>query len=321
MMSHLHLILPPKLYENIERAGINTAKQILVLSVWEIKKKTNLSTQDIKLIKSYVANEMSPSSILTSKRILHERNINTKVTTGCSEINSVLEGGYRIGTITEIFGESGTGKTQLGIQAALHNWPKSVLYICTEDLFPIKRLNEIKRCVPNYDPNVDYGKNIFVEHIIEARDLLSCIQVRSPKLLSQHRFSLIIIDSIAAPFRVDNSNYVQRAEELRELSMALINFSQQYKLAVLCINQVTASFNNSDNMLPSLGLAWSNMVSTRLWVRKTMKTIDVNKIKAFESEICNDKILVKELIVTFAPDLANDKVQYVITDRGIKGIT
>lgn len=319
-MSHLHSI-PPKFYERIEKSGINTAKQILVLSVWEIKRITNLSTADIKLIKNIVANAMSPSSILTSKIISNERNIDMKVTTGCSEINSVLKGGYRIGTITEIFGESGTGKTQLGIQAALHNWPNSVIYICTEDLFPIKRLNEIKRSVSNYDPNVDYGKNIFVEHIIEARDLLSCIQVRLPKLLRQHKFSLIIIDSIAAPFRVDNSNYVQRAEELRELSMSLINLSQQYKLAVLCINQVTASFDNSDNMLPALGLAWSNMVSTRLWVRKTMKAVDVNKIMAFGSESCNAKLLVKELVITFAPDLANGIVEYVITDRGIKGMT
>lgn len=36
-----------------------------------------------------------------------------KVSTGCKEFDDILEGGFETGTITEIYGENRSGKTQL----------------------------------------------------------------------------------------------------------------------------------------------------------------------------------------------------------------
>lgn len=36
-----------------------------------------------------------------------------KVSTGCKEFDDVLEGGFETGTITEVYGENRSGKTQL----------------------------------------------------------------------------------------------------------------------------------------------------------------------------------------------------------------
>ncbi|KOB66101.1 tRNA-nucleotidyltransferase 1, mitochondrial [Operophtera brumata] len=265
------IILPSKLFEVAERAGIATARQIIILSVWDIKKLTNLNNEDIHLMKSVVSEHVHPKSITCDMLIEADY---TKVNTGCAAINSILHGGFRRGTITELYGESGSGKTQIGIQAAAHNWPNYSAYICTEDLFPIKRFNEIKNGIPNFRNNIDYGSTTFVEHVTESKDLMSCVRVRLPKLLTQHKFALIVIDSVAAPFRVESTNYIQRAEEMRELAVSLLNLAREFNLAVLCMNQVTGAVDRAVDMVPSLGLAWSNMVSTRLCLRKTLKTAD-----------------------------------------------
>ncbi|KAJ0173581.1 hypothetical protein K1T71_010730 [Dendrolimus kikuchii] len=303
----LKKLLPTKIFDVIERAGLATHKQILTLSVWDVKKLTNLHIEDIHLLKNIVSEFISPKSF-NCKELLQTENC-VKVTTGFREINEILRGGFSRGTLTEIFGESGSGKTQLAIQACLHNNPDCSVYICTEDVFPIKRFEEMKQGMQNFNTNVDYGKNLFVEHITEAKDLLCCVRVRLPKLLTQRKCSLIVLDSIAAPFRVESTNYVQRAEELRELAMCLINIAQQFNLAVVCINQVTASFDGIVNVLPCLGLAWSNMISTRLWMKK---------LCFYDGTYNNAQV--RNLSVVFATDLPNHSVNFIITTYGLKAV-
>lgn len=311
-MADLKRIIPQKIYEVLDRAGICTTKQIIILSLWDIRKLTNMRIEDITLLKNVVSDHTKPRSVTCDKLLLQDYK---KVSTGCPAVDELLNGGLRRGTLTEIYGESGSGKTQVAIQAAAHSWYNGTVYICTEDLFPVKRFEQIKQSVPNYDPANDYGKNVFVEHITEANDLLSCVRVRLPKLLLQHKISLIVIDSVAAPFRSEYTNYIQRAEDLRELAISLISLAQTHNLAVFCINQVTASFTGTD-VLPSLGLAWSNMVVTRLWLKKTLNNIDVNVRDSCKTESVN----VRQLSIVFSPELPNSVADLIITSNGIQGV-
>jgi DNA-repair protein XRCC3 len=48
-----------------------------------------------------------------------ERDSITTFSTGCPIIDKTLGGGIRLGQITELYGESGCGKTQLCIQLSL----------------------------------------------------------------------------------------------------------------------------------------------------------------------------------------------------------
>lgn len=316
IMDPLKKVLPQKIFEIIERAGISTAKQIIIMSKWDIKKLTNLNNDDIILLKSMIADYLSPESV-PGDLLLQQENLNSRISSGCNTIDSLMKGGFLRGTLTEIYGESGSGKTQVLIQAVAHNSFCGCVYICTEDLFPLKRLQQVIHSIPDYNSETDYGKNIFIEHVTEPIELLSCVKVRLPKLLSKTKVSLIIVDSIAAPYRTDTTNYVQRAEDLRELAMSLIKTAQNANLAIVCINQVTAAFDGSDNCLPSLGLAWSNMVSTRLSIRKTSETIDIKE----ESDLIQEKYSnVREMSVVFAPHLSNKSARFIITPAGIVGI-
>ncbi|XP_072929813.1 DNA repair protein XRCC3 [Epargyreus clarus] len=305
-MDILKDILPPKIFVIIDRAGLCTPKQIRILSIWDIKKLTGLQRVDIELLKNIVAKHCSPQSV-TCDQLIDRKDDKIKI--GCTAIDNLLNGGFRKGVLVEIYGESGSGKTQLGMQLSANNASEGSVYICTEDLFPITRYNQIHSHICEH--NSQLGNNMFLEHVYEAPDLLSCIRVRLPKLLQQHRISVVVIDSVAAPFRCETTNYVQRAEDLRELAMMLIGIAQEYNLTVVCINQVTASFDDSTTkLLPSLGLAWSNMISYRFWIKKAIS----------EKNLLDGKQNVREMKTVFAPDLPNDSCNFMITERGITNL-
>ncbi|CAH0690235.1 unnamed protein product [Spodoptera exigua] len=294
---HLRNLLPSNLYDVVDRAGISTERQIILLSIWDIKKCTNLSLDDILLLKNIVTEYISPAVYTGNEELKKFNCTKLGVTTGCAGIDHLLAGGLRRGTLTEVYGESASGKTQLGLQVTLTNWAQGCVYICTEDLFPTKRFEQMKMSLPQFDSRIDYGKNIFVEHITEASFLLSCLRVRLPKLLEQHKLALIVIDSVAAPFRCESNNYVKRAEDLREVAILLTSMAQKFNLAILCINQVTTSFEDSSSVFPALGLAWSNMVTTRLMLKKTSNILDDKSLAKLSNQqiTCNYETYVREL--------------------------
>ncbi|XP_047994528.1 DNA repair protein XRCC3-like [Leguminivora glycinivorella] len=313
-MDTLKRLLPSKIFEVIDRAGICTAKEILILSKWDIKKLTNLNIDDILYLKSIVADYVSPESLTGDMLLLKQR---PRISSGCEAIDKITSGGFRTGTLTEIFGESGSGKTQIGLQAAANTFKTGSVFICTEDVFPVKRLKQIQQSLPNHVLNDNIGKNIFIEHVTEPSELLSCVKVRLPRLLNEQAVSLIVVDSIAAPHRTETTNYVQRAEDLRELAVALIAIAKQHNIAIICINQVTMAFDGTDKILPCLGLAWSNLVSTRIMLKKTSRTV---VLKSNESSSAQEYSHIRELSVVFAPDLPNETAEFIITSNGIVGI-
>ncbi|CAH4036863.1 unnamed protein product [Pieris brassicae] len=211
-MTNLKNIMPPNMYDVIEGAGICTVKEIINLSTWDIQKLTNMKEEDINFLKNLVARYYCPK-IITAEKLEKYSHIKT----GCSGFDDILNGGFRVGTLSEIYGESGAGKTQLALQIAAQCGKDGSIYICTEDAFPVKRFNQLLEYHSHQASCSEYREKIFIEHITESQDLLSCVRVRLPKLLEQKKVSVIIVDSIAAPFRVDVTNYVHRAEELREL--------------------------------------------------------------------------------------------------------
>lgn len=307
-MEALKTMIPQKLLAVLERAGISTPSQILHLSECELTKLSKLNLVDIQMAKKVVASYYCPKIIngVDLRKIKDKR-----VPIGVSNLDRIMLGGFRCGAITEIYGESGSGKSQLCLQAALNCWERGAIYICTEDKFPVKRFNQMKESLKNYNSQVDYGKNVYVEYVTDADELLSCIRVRLPQLLKSHQADIVIIDSVAAPFRCESTNYMQRADNLQDLSMLLLGLAQERELAVLCVNQVTASMEQ-DDVLPSLGLAWSNMINTRLYIKKSDRYTSHRNSK--------DMLVVRELSVVFAPELPSSKINFLVTTNGVEDL-
>lgn len=70
--------------------------------------------------------------------------------------------------------------------------------------------------------------------------LLECVRRRVPILLSRGMARLVVVDSVAAPFRCeyDAQALATRAKRLQSLGAALRGLSSTFRSPVLCINQV-----------------------------------------------------------------------------------
>jgi RecA/RadA recombinase len=253
--------------------------------------------------------------------------------TGLLPLDDRLRGGIRVGTLTELVGKAGSGKTQFAMQtivmAAAHRL--GAIYIDTEQKLSLQRLREIavERYPSNANASQQPEENLFSyndngrdasnrengvvdpsrEELSQQRNyanpetVLQNLTVHTPSSMDQLRgvlgtleeeiflrnqdvekdserhypVRLVVLDSIAAPARRDFSagSAPQRAASVMHCAQTLKRLADQFHLAILIINQVGGSWNNTNTnttMEPSsvaptraaLGTAWHHCVTTRI---------------------------------------------------------
>lgn len=74
-----------------------------------------------------------------------------------------------------------------------------------------------------------------------------------------------------------------------------------------------------DKCIPSLGLAWSNLVTTQFKIRKLAKQISPNAYYTIptSSNIPNSPIRIRSFEIGFSPELPNKFAEFIITEKGI----
>jgi DNA-repair protein XRCC3 len=165
-----------------------------------------------------------------------------KLSFGCPFLDSTFGGGIYGDGITEICGESASGKTQLCLQLCLSaqclaprkgSGRPGAIFLATEDNFPSKRLEQLVRFspvtkpYPNITPS-DWTNNILVEHVAEFEQLLQTVRNKIPELLKTKEIRLLIIDSVAAIFRCYEKEQIKdRWRHLSLLGHALHDLSSQ----------------------------------------------------------------------------------------------
>ncbi|KAK9879575.1 hypothetical protein WA026_006640 [Henosepilachna vigintioctopunctata] len=172
---------------------------------------------------------------------------------GCSNIDKLLKGGFRSNVLNEIAGDSGSGKTQICLVLSLivqlpkrfGGLDKAAVYICTEKVFPIKRLHQLNCWFQQkYGTTKNFLDNIFIQHIPDYEVLMKALHIHLPNLLKMKDIGLIVIDSIAGIFRSDNLevSYVNRSKQLNEIALILRQFGAKYCCVIICVNQVIFTF-------------------------------------------------------------------------------
>lgn len=274
--------LNPRIQAALRKVSLSV-EEVLALNTVVLQKATGLSPADVETLSCAARSGPAP----TPAALL---SVTPSLSSGCRLIDRLLCGGLPVGGVTELFGPSAVGKTQLALQFCLSvQYPpeyggltSGAVYISTEDLFPVKRLQQLVcgqselRDVPVEVMNsISFSDNIYVEHASDLPSLLTCLSRRVHLLLSRSLVRLVVLDSVAALFRseFEASDWLQRHQQLLAVSSALQQISRQFNAPVLCINQVVDLLNpDSDQVLgpssssfgPALGLAWSNQLTVRL---------------------------------------------------------
>ncbi|XP_069063373.1 DNA repair protein XRCC3 isoform X2 [Pleurodeles waltl] len=194
------LDLNPKVIAAVKKARIKSAEDILKFSGPDLQRLTKLSNVDVQHLLVAVSAALQKPNVLTVFQMYHEKACfvaqHRRLSLGCSVLDSLLRGGLPVTGITELGGESAAGKTQIAIQLCLSvQYPcryggleAGAVYICTEDVFPNKRLQQLIGLQHKLRTDVPlevikqrkFGDNIFIEHaadiVTDAVDNMSAGQ-------------------------------------------------------------------------------------------------------------------------------------------------
>ncbi|XP_062589034.1 DNA repair protein XRCC3-like [Saccostrea cucullata] len=341
MNSTEDLDINPKIKTSLKKVGLNTFGKILTLSIQDIQRLAKLSYGEVTGVKTAIAQQVVTQPPLTAFDIHRgtekcpESLKLGKLSTGCKQIDEVLRGGILTRGITEICGESASGKTQFCLQLCLSvQLPQDLgglgagaAYICTEDAFPSKRLGQMidyLRRRSDRHRQIAFGDQIFIEHVPDLESLNMCIHQKLPHLLSGGNVKLLVIDSVAAVFRSDYElkDMYKRSKHMASLAASLQQLSSKYCLPVVCVNQVTDSMQTGvKSKVPALGLAWSNQVTSRLSLARTSRELDLPRTMLNGAVVGGFSTSIRTLDIVFAPNLPNLTIMYVIDQEGIKALT
>ncbi|KAJ4459601.1 putative DNA repair protein RAD51 A [Paratrimastix pyriformis] len=291
------------LIQKLEGNGITGAdiKKLLeagfytVESVVYAPKKALLAIKGISEVKAdklaHEASKLIPTGFTSASDFHKQREQIIHITTGSKELDQLLGGGIETGSITEMFGEFKTGKTQLchtlcvACQLPLDQGGAEgkALYVDTEGTFRPERLLAIAE---RFGLN---GQDV-LDNVAYARaynsDHQSQLLVQASAMMAEERYALLVVDSATALYRTDYSGRGElsaRQIHLGRFLRSLMRIADEFGVAVVITNQVVAQvdgaamFNANPNK-PIGGHIMAHASTTRLMLRKGRGDTRVCKI-------------------------------------------
>jgi len=237
------------------------------------------------------AHKLFDMGFQTAGEFAKQREETIYLSTGSKELDNLLQGGIETGSITEIFGEFRTGKTQLCHTLAVtcqlpcdHGGGEGkVLYIDTEGTFRPERCVAVaERFGMNPTDvldNISYARAYNTDHQMKLLD-------DANKMMCEARHALIIVDSATALFRTDftgRGELSARQMKLGQFLRQLLRMADSFGVAVVITNQVVACVDGSamfqsDPKKPIGGNIMAHASTTRLYLRKGRGSTRVCKI-------------------------------------------
>ncbi len=155
------------------------------------------------------------------------------IPSGSKCIDFLLGGGIETGTITQLYGPSGTGKTTLCLMFA-KNTAKNykVAFLDTEGLSG-ERVKQIFQ-------DVSLFSNVYVQEVYTFRQQSSAIK-EVEKLAKNEKVKLVIVDCFTSLYRSeleDENRQIKVKRELTSQLTYLLGLARKLDLAVLITNQM-----------------------------------------------------------------------------------
>ena len=217
------------------------------------------------------------------------------LTTGSSAVDEILGGGIETGSITELYGEFRTGMTQichtLCVTAQLPTerggCNGKVLYIDTENTFRPQRVKQIASERFGLDGD-EVLENIAVAQAATSEQQVALINHATALFAEEGPYRLMIIDSIIANFRaeyIDRGDLTARQQLLSQHLRNLKMLAMEFKIAIVCVSQVTADPGTpamfGPLVKPVSGNIMAHATTTRVHLKKT--TTEQRIAKMFDS--------------------------------------
>jgi DNA repair protein RAD51 len=269
-------------FHTVESIAFTPLKQLITIKGISEVKAEKIINEAAKLV---------PLGFTTATEFQLRRNELINISTGSKELDKLLGGGIETGSITEIFGEFRTGKTQIcHTLAVICQLPLDMgggegkcIYIDTEGTFRPERLVSVAE---RYGVDADQ----VLDNVVCARayntDHQTKLLTTACAMMTESRFALMIVDSATALYRTDFSGRGElsaRQMHLARFLRTLLRLADEFGVAVVITNQVVACVDGSamfaaDPKKPIGGNIMAHASTTRLFLRKGRAETRVCKI-------------------------------------------
>ncbi|KAJ0988518.1 hypothetical protein J5N97_006874 [Dioscorea zingiberensis] len=266
--------------KKLKDAGLCTVESVAYSPRKDLLQIKGISEAKVdKIIEA--ASKLVPLGFTSASQLHAQRLEIIQITSGSKELDKILEGGIETGSITEIYGEFRSGKTQLchtlcvTCQLPLDQGggEGKAMYIDAEGTFRPQRLLQI---ADRYGLN---GEDV-LENVAYARayntDHQSRLLLEAASMMVETRFALMIVDSATALYRTDFSGRGElsaRQMHLAKFLRSLQKLADEFGVAVVITNQVVAQVDGSaifagPQIKPIGGNIMAHASTTRLALRK-----------------------------------------------------
>jgi DNA repair protein RadA len=235
------------------------------------------------------AREASKMNFMSGLEFEDKRKTVQRISTGSEALNILLGGGVETQSITECYGEYGSGKSQLAFQLAVNvqlplekgGLDGHAVWIDTEGTFRPARVEQIA-AVKGLDPkqalqNIKIGRAYSSDHQVLLVDKIPELVNADPKI------RLIVIDSMMALFRaeyVGRGTLADRQQKVNVVLHTLQRLADRFNIAVYITNQVMArpDVMFGDPTAAVGGHIIGHVATYRIYLRKGRKGSRVAKL-------------------------------------------
>jgi DNA repair protein RadA len=277
----------PTTAEKLREAGFVTVESIATASPADLAETAEIAESTAKKMIKAAREMVEIGGFRTGKDVFEQRKEVRKLQTRVPEFDALLGGGLETQAITELYGEFGSGKSQIVHQLAVNvQLPEedgglngSAIYIDTENTFRPERIEQMVNGlgIADADPQ-EFLSNIHVAraHTSDHQMLLvETARERAADLRDSDKpVRIFIIDSLTAHFRAEyagRGTLATRQQKLNRHMHELFKLVDENNAVALVTNQVMSNpaVFFGDPTKPIGGNIVGHTATFRLYLRKS----------------------------------------------------
>ncbi|MBP7034941.1 MAG: DNA repair and recombination protein RadA [Euryarchaeota archaeon ADurb.Bin294] len=247
----------PAIAEKLRDAGFLTVESIATSLPATLAEAAELGEATAKKMIKWCRDQADIGGFKTGTDVFEQRLKVKKLRTLVPEVDELLGGGFETQAITEMYGEFGSGKSQIVHQMAVNvQLPEelggldgSVIYVDTENTFRPERIEQMVKGleIEGADPQ-EFLKNIHVARAQTSDHQMLLIET-SRELAEELKAAgkpvkLVIVDSLTGLFRSEyagRGTLAERQQKLNRHMHDIFKLCDEYNAIGLVTNQVQSN--------------------------------------------------------------------------------
>ena len=239
----------PAIAEKFREAGYSTLEEIGTQSPGQLSDATGIGQESCAKYIKEAGKNAKLGSFLTGTELMEKRATVGKLTTSSSTFDELLGGGVETQSITEFYGQYGSGKTQFILQLAVNaqlpveqgGLGGEVAIIDTENTFRPERIISMAKAL-DLDPDEVLSK-IHVGRAYNSHQQM--LMVKKVKEIAKEKpIKMLAVDSLTGAFRAEyigRGTLAERQGKINAHMSALARFGDLHNAAVVVTNQVSSN--------------------------------------------------------------------------------